>query len=130
MNVILYTNSSNEIICKRLQEAVESKVSPWRLQTYQTIKELYQRVHKLPREIYAAVLLAQNDEQLLELVSLRELLDGINIILVLQNCDKVSINKSHLLMPRFIDYSDGHNVAGVLEKIMARKDMKEGSSPI
>ncbi len=125
MNVILYANGGNEIVCRRLLEAVESKVSPERLQTFQTIEELYQRVHQLPREIDAAVLLAQNNKQLLELLSIRDLLDGINVILVLQNCDKVSINKSHLLMPRFIDYADGHNVAGVLEKIIARKDMKE-----
>ena len=59
-------------------------------------------------------------EDLVDLLSIRNLLDDLRVILLLPNREKETINKGHTLRPRFLTYADSNllNVAAVLSKML------------
>ena len=69
-----------------------------------------------------AVLLAASKGQLSELLSLRELLNDVRIILILPDRGRETISQGHLLRPRFLSYADGDltDVIAVLSKMLER----------
>ena len=124
MNIVFYANGKDEVLSKRLQKVIERTVSQKGLEIFQTYKDFSKRIQRLPRKIEVAVLLAQSSDQLLELVSLKDYLEDIRIILILPNMERETISKGHLLRPRFVDYVDGDfsNVGAVLEKMINSKN--------
>lgn len=127
MNVVLYANGKNGTELRRLQDVVHLRVKPEHVELYQSFFGLYSRLHQLPRDIDVAVLFAHDNEQLMQLVSLREMTEDIYIILVIGNGEMVDMNQAHRLKPRFIEYADGHlpHIADVLEKMMTKKYLQK-----
>ncbi len=123
-NVILFTNAQGGGVGRRLQKAVESVLSNQHMEVLRSIKELSKRLLRIPNEIAVAVLLADSKNQLSELLSLNNLLDDIRIILILPNRDRDTISKGHLLLPRFLSYTDGDfaDVGAVLKKMIENLD--------
>jgi hypothetical protein len=120
MNIVFYANGKDEVVSKRLQKVIERTVPQERLEIFQTYKDFSKRIQRLPRKIEVAVLLAQSNDQLLELVSLKDYLEDIRIILILPNMERETISKGHLLRPRFVDCTRENfsTVGAVLEKMI------------
>ena len=120
MNVILYTNGKNHATNERLLKKVESAISLDQLEIFQTNKDLVKRANRFPREIDLAVLLAQSDEQLSKLVALKDLLEGVRIILILPNRAKDIVSKGLTLRPRYFSFADSNfvDVAAVLTNML------------
>ena len=71
-----------------------------------------------------AVLLAASHKELQELLSIKELLQHIRIILLLPDHENETIANGHKLYPRFLSYCDGNldDVAAVLSKMIQYMD--------
>lgn len=104
---------------KRLRRVIEAIVSKENTEMYQTIDSLSRRLHQPRNDLAVAVLLAASREDLLDLLSLGDLLDSIRIILVLPDREDSTIDKGHRLQPSFLTYADSDflDVAAVLTKM-------------
>jgi excinuclease UvrABC ATPase subunit len=118
--VVLFANEKSGVAGRRLQRAIESAVSDQHLENLKSIKELSKRLSRFPSEIAVAVLLAESKDQLSKLLSLRDFLDDVRIILVLPDRENETMSKGHLLRPRFLTYVDGNftDIAQVLSKML------------
>jgi len=126
MNVTVFTNGNDERLSKALQDVIEPKVSPQHLKVCHTIEDFSKRVKQLPKKINIAVLLTQSKHELLELVSLRDFLEDVHIILILPDRENETIVNGHKLRPRFISYLDDDftNIGSVLEKMLKALDFR------
>ncbi len=122
MKIILYDSSEDGKGNKHLQKTIESTISDNPLEVFHRIPDLIRRFHRIPKEVDIAVLLAQSDEQLSELVVLKNIIEDVPIILALPKQDRAMIKKGYHLNPKFIDFMDGgfSNTSAVLEKMMNR----------
>jgi hypothetical protein len=101
---------------------VQSLVLPGQLETMTGFYNLKKRLSKIPKNITIAILLTQNLDQLLELVSVRSLLDGIRTILVIPDDEKSTRSLGHLLRPTLLTFPGAYrnfiDVSAVLSKCL------------
>ncbi|HOO46565.1 MAG TPA: hypothetical protein PLM29_10075 [Deltaproteobacteria bacterium] len=123
MKVLLYSNTTEEVKGKGLKSIVESRLGHAALETVCDFQGLKDRLHRLPRLADIAVLLAATHEQLDELLTIRDFLSGISLILVLPDQKKDTIAAATRLFPNFIGSldSDLGPVGDVLEKMLLQR---------
>jgi hypothetical protein len=126
MSIVLYANSNDPAVNDRLLRIIESKTSCSLLETFQSLDSLTERVRQLPRKIAVAVLLAQNNMQLCELIALKDFLEDIPIILILPDQSKENISWATKLFPSFISSLDSNLdlVGEVLERMLRLRDIQ------
>ena len=120
MSLILYS-PVQEGVGKQLRRVIEKLVSKDNVEIYQSVESLSLRLRQPADSLpIAAVLLAARRGDLSELLSIRDLLRDIRIILVLPDRDEDTIAKGHTLRPRFVSYSDSNftDVCSVLGKMI------------
>ncbi len=88
---------------------------------YQTIGAFTQKLRRPQGELSIAVLLAGTRDDLLDILSIKNLLERTNIILILPDRDEDTINQGHTLFPRFLTYADSNFgwVNTVLKKMLS-----------
>lgn len=103
---------------EQLQKMAEELVSKNNVELYQSIESLAHRLRQSANDLPMAVLYAANREDLSDIVSLRDLLRDVRIILVLPDRDENTIAQGHTLRPRFLTYADSDfaDISAVLEK--------------
>ena len=121
--VILFSTSKRKSGI-RLQRIVETVVSKKNVTIYRTIDALSGGLRQPRNDVSVALLLASSKMDLHELVSLRDLLWDIKIILILPDSDPETIAKGHILRPRFLSYCDSNfqDVAAVLIQMIKNSD--------
>ncbi|HYA13498.1 MAG TPA: hypothetical protein VEF33_04080 [Syntrophales bacterium] len=122
MKVLLY--SSIEVASgKRLQRAIEMLVSKDRIEIYRTIGDFSIRLHQPFDETVIAVLLVCSKKDLMDILSLQELLLDMQIILILPDTDNDTVTKGHTLRPRLIIHCDSDflEVTGALCRMMRKE---------
>jgi len=119
MNLLSYAPVTDGVK-DRLQRVIEGLVPKQNTEIYRTIDSLSRRLRQPRHNLAVAVLLAASRQDLLELLSIRDLLDGIRIILVLPDRQDDTIAKGHRLYPRFLTFADSDflDVAAVLSKML------------
>ncbi len=119
MSVLLYTGKSTSL-GERLRRVVESGTSGQEIELLKKMDGLAGRLQQRVYDIDAAVLLLSTKEELEAILSLREWLAGLRVILVLPDEDRDTISKAHRLSPRFITFLDRRfvDVAAVLAKML------------
>ena len=119
MTVLLYAPVS-ESIREKFQNEIEKLVPTEKMETYRTKEELSTGLRGPRKDTTVAVLIAMNKKKFLEILSLRELLEDLRIILLLPDRKEDTIEKGHLLRPRFLGYADSDLMvlAPVLEKML------------
>ena len=115
MTVLIYsikTKGAGE----RILQVMETVVSEGNVDIYRTIDALSRGLRQPRNDMTIALLLASSKEDLLDLLSIRDLLWDMKIILVLPNSDPDTVAKGHMLKPRVLSYcaSDFDDVAAVL----------------
>jgi predicted nucleotidyltransferase len=122
MNVVLYANGLDAAAGQRLKNIIKSKVLHQSLEIFGNIDSFAKRIRQFPRSIDVVVLFAQSNEQLLDLISLKDYLEDVRIILILPDRESETISVGHKLFPKYLSYADGDltDVAAVLEKILKR----------
>lgn len=107
---------------KRLQRVIGTLVPKKETEAYQTIDSLSHRLRQpSPADNAAvAVLLAATKEDLLDMLSIKDLIWNLRIILILPDTDDDTISQGHTLRPRFLTYADSDfaEVAEVLNKML------------
>ena len=83
MKVVLYANGGNAPASRNLKRIIETCVPSNSLEVYGSRHDFAQRIYHIPRNIDIAVLFAQNQDQLSELISLKDFLVDVRIILIL-----------------------------------------------
>jgi hypothetical protein len=120
IRLLLYTPVS-EGVGEQLRRMIEKLVPKNNVEIYRSVESLSLRLRQPADDLpIAAVLLAARRGDLTELLSIRDLLRDIRIILVLPDRDEDTIAKGHTFRPRFVSYTDGNfmDVCFVLEKMI------------
>jgi len=121
--IILFSPSQRKS-GERLQRIAETVVSEKNVIIYRTIDALSEGLRQPRNDVSVALLLASSRMDLYKLVSLRDLLWDIRIILILPDGDPETIAKGHILRPRFLSYCDSNfqDVAAVLSQMIKNSD--------
>ena len=124
MKVVLYANERNEPASKRLQNVIETCIPSNCLEVFGSSRDFARRIYQIPRKIDVAVLFAQNQDQLFELISLKEFLMDVRIILILPDREHLTVKRGHTLFPKYTSYIDSNatDVASVLNKMISSLD--------
>lgn len=90
------------------------------LEVYRSIEELAQMLHRLYDYNTIAILQARDREELLRIISLRELLQGMRVILLIPDQEEETISMAHSLRPRFLSTgkSGFSDIMNVLRKML------------
>ncbi|RKX60288.1 MAG: hypothetical protein DRP28_01560 [Thermodesulfobacteriota bacterium] len=123
MNLLFYAREEHGV-CERLQRLIEGLVSEDNIEICMTIESLSQRLRQPTYDLSIAVLLAADSQDLTELLSIRDLIWDLRLILILPDRETGTIAKGHTLRPRFLTYldSDFADVTAVLKKMLSNTD--------
>ena len=124
MRVIFYKPTRNEI-SDRLRKAIEEAVPPSRLEISASANDLIKVASRLAYGRGIAVLLINSKEDLKDVLSIKEQLMGMRIILVLPDKTSGTVSSGHRLYPLYLSYvdSDFKDVTAVLKKLMDLADV-------
>ncbi len=119
MKVLIYSTSPNGA-GKKLQQIIEPLISNQQKEIYKSIEELSQRFRQPLGDKCIGVFLASHQQDLSDLLSIRDLFRDLRIILVLPDREENTTTKGHALRPRFLSYADGDltDVAAVMSKML------------
>jgi hypothetical protein len=121
MHVFLYS-SEIEGKGKEMLEVMEELFQADQLEVIRSIDSLSRKLREPWEKKPIAVILACKKDELLDLVSLREQLYPIRLILVLPDAEAGTISLAHRLHPNYLTYVHGNLKAlkAVLQKMLAR----------
>lgn len=121
MKVVLYVNDKKTLASDSLQKIIQSCIPSDCLEVFGSSRNFAQRLYQIPRNIDVAVLYAQNNDQLFELITLKEFLIDIRIILILPDREHLTVKRGHTLFPKYTSYIDScvTDVASVLNKMIS-----------
>lgn len=119
MDMLLYENGVTGT-GERLHAVIESLIPKDRMEIHRTVESLVRRLRQPKYDLGIAVLVPASKEDLLEIIAIRDLFDGIRIILILPDSQNDTVSKGHTLYPRFLSRADGDfkEVSAVLEKML------------
>ena len=119
MKIMLYRSPSSEA-GSRLFKAVSRVVNGNRLDLFQNLIELRNRLMTPGRPGSVAVIMAESKSELAELTSWKELLSTSSLLLIVPDEDEATIRQACSLYPRYLSYADGDfsDVASVLAKML------------
>lgn len=119
--IIFFSTSCGEAE-ERLLMVIENIVKMKDVRTYRTIDSLSRGLRQRRTDDDIAILLASSKVELhyLNLISLRNLLWDMKIIVILPDSNTDTVAKGHILRPRFLSYCDGdfQDVAAVLSRMI------------
>lgn len=119
MKLIFYCADPNDF-SSGLLDQIGSLVPAERLLVCRNFERLQRCLLKPENDLFAAVLVASSRHDLLDLVSIREFLTSIRVIIVLPDCERETVSKGHDLKPRFLTWPawDSCEVVAVLRKML------------
>ena len=122
--VVIYS-TSNSGPGERLRQAIETVVPKENTEVYRNMASFSKRLHGPHGGVDVAILLAARTRNLLDLLSLQDLLWDLKIILILPDSNPNTITKGHTLRPRFVSdcNSDFQEVAAVLQRMIGNMDI-------
>jgi hypothetical protein len=125
MRLLLYTPVS-EACNDQLQRLIGELIPLNDVEVYRSIETLSSRLRQCAHDLSIAVLHAARREDLSDILSIRDLLRDMRIILILPDRDESTVAKGHTLRPRFLSYTDGGfaDVFSVLKKCLASYPIK------
>lgn len=120
---VLYYTSKNSDISVRLLQVIEILATKEQTEIYQSVSSLSLRLREPSPYKEIAVLLADTRDDLLEILSIRDLLEGIRVIIVLPDREADTVSNAYTLFPRYLSYTDSdfNDVSAVLKKMLRRK---------
>lgn len=123
MSVLLYTGKPKRL-GGRLKKIIETNVPGREIEICKDLMKLSARLHQGVYDLDAAVLLLSTRNELEVMLSRKESLWGLRVILVMPHEDQETISKAHRLSPRFIGFADKGftDVAAVLAKMLESSD--------
>ena len=121
MNLLLYVSAIDRR-AERLWQVTVTSCPERGFEFYRTIESLTQRLRQPIRNLEAAVFYTARRDDLEEILMIRNLLEGLRILLILPDRKKETVARSHFLKPCYLAYPDSDltEVKAVLKKIFNR----------
>jgi hypothetical protein len=124
MELLFYSPIDSKDHGTWLSRLIDNLASDIKIEVYQTIDSLSERL-RLPignQEIL--VLLIENKENLINMLSIKYLLRHIRIIIILPDSEVETISLAHRLRPRYLSYLNGNliDLTALLTKMIAIKN--------
>jgi len=110
MRLLLYTPVSGGF-GEQLQKEIGELIPINDVEVYRSIENLSQRLRQRAHDLSIALLHAARKQDLTDILSIRDLLRDVRIILVLPDRDESTIAKGHTLRPRFLSYTDSKKMS-------------------
>ena len=128
MNVLFYLPLTSEIGSK-IQGVVKMAKSMARTEIFRSIGDLSSGLCRPADGFTIAVIVTGTREDLANIISIRQLLSGISVILVLSDSHDETIAAGHKLYPRFLTFMDSNlmEVGAVLEKMIQYYEKREAA---
>lgn len=122
MSILIYYTDATEA-GESLKQAIEQSVQDETIEVYRDIGALSQRLHRPSFDLSVVILFCCSKDDLMEVLTLQNLLKDVRIILILPDDDDDTLAKGHALGPRFLSYRDQgfHDVAGVLSRMIGKR---------
>ena len=120
MMVLVYAKAKNGV-SSGLNQVLNGSSCGVRLETYSDLDDVFQRLRQPRLNLKIGVLAIDSEAELDRLLTIRELLSDMRLVLVLSDKDPQTVSKAHALAPRFITFSDAgiDPLVSVVEKMMA-----------
>jgi len=99
---LLFYSSGDDQDGKSLEAAVHKVIPESKIELFKRLDDLRERLRMPVEPDSIAVLSASNREELQQMQVLRQLLIEINVVLVIPDRKKSTIELAHLLLPRFL----------------------------
>ncbi|MDY6973844.1 MAG: hypothetical protein SV775_16210 [Thermodesulfobacteriota bacterium] len=128
MNLLFYTNFMREA-GERLRGLIETLIPNRKIEIHRTIDSLACRLRQPGDNPSVMIIMAGSKEELSGILSLRDLLWDVRIILVLPDREEDTVARGHTLRPRLLTFVDSNfvEVAAVLEKMLDHVDSGLGA---
>ena len=119
MKILLYMKR-NSATGNRLQTGIAMIAPHDSLEIVRTIEDFFRSYRQLENKPAITIIMVTNKHELLEIISVRHMLDDTRIILILPEDGKNLFTLGCKLYPRFVSYvsSDFRDVLAVVEKMM------------
>jgi hypothetical protein len=123
---ILFYSSIREAAGMEIAERLKALATGDGLSVYRSIEALSYGLQRLYEHDPIVILRARDRKELLRIVSLRDLLQGLRIILLVPNREKETISLAHRLRPRFLSNSENDlsDTMSVLQKMIEHGENK------
>ncbi len=122
MNILFYAGGS---VAEALQRVIDKPT--FAIEVYRTIADLKDRFRYPLDDPTIAVLVAHTRQCLEELLSIRNLLGNVRIILLLPDREPETVARGHDLHARFLTYLDGD--PGEVAMVLSRMAERAGAMP-
>jgi hypothetical protein len=103
---ILFYSSTSQGCGIRIEEGLSTLVPGESVEVYRSIDDLANRLKRLLDHDAIAILQVRAKEELLDLVSISNLLQDVRVILLLSDREEETISLAHRLRPRFLANSE------------------------
>jgi hypothetical protein len=120
MGLIFYATDQNGV-GRPLRKLHQELASEHQCEFYQTIDSLSQKLRQPLDGFSIAVFLASSHDDLMDFITIKDLLDEVRIILILPDRNEDTVKAGHTLRPRFLTYVDSNFswVETVLKKMLS-----------
>jgi hypothetical protein len=107
-------------IGKEIQEMMEALLMADQLDVLRSVERLSQRLQKPWEEKPIVIILVHNRDELLDLISIREQLHEVRLILALPDAENGTISLAHRLRPNYLTYiyRDPKELSVVLKRML------------
>lgn len=121
---ILYYRTARNSISERLQKTIEDAVPDRQIGIAMSVNNILDGIPYLAYGKGIAILLTTSRKEIEHLLTIKEQLRDIRIILILPNQDAQTVARGHKLHPRYISYtcSDFKDVSSVLRNMVSLTD--------
>jgi len=119
MMLLLYAKAKNGV-SSELKQVLNGRTSDACLESYSNLDDVFQRLRQPRLNLKIGVLAVGSEAELDRLLTIRELLSDMRLVIVLSDKDPQTVSKAHALAPRFITFSDAgiDPLVSVVEKMM------------
>ena len=105
MAFLFYASTSGKTV-KQLQMLIRTSIPEEEIEIYRSFGSLSHRFQKPLNDLNVAILFASSMEDLSNILSLKDTLWDMRIILIIPDRNDETIVKAHQLRPRFLTYAD------------------------
>ena len=128
--LLLYAKVPNEV-SQALKTILNGRSPGAGLETYANLDDLFDRLRKPRLNLEIGILAIGSEGELDRLVTIRELLSDMRLVLVLPDKDPHTVAKAHALAPRFITFADASidPLVSVVNKMMVCRTVRMTSPP-
>jgi hypothetical protein len=117
---LLFFSTGTHGAAQRIQWTIEAASQRETLEIYRSVETLSKRLHQPLNGLRVAVVSLSAEEELHDIIPLKDLLADIAIILILPDAGTDTLVKAHQIRPRFLAYADSDPmvIAAVLAKML------------